>query len=339
LLDDKQREQIGIRYKNAGQEEAIRLGYELATAKMREQRIQAWTAFCTRNPSGFLYCFRGGLRSHITQQWLQEQAGIQYPLVRGGYKAMRRFLMGELQQSVKQVPLICVSGLTGVGKTRVLQTLSHNMIDFEEIANHRGSAFGKDALDQQPSNIDWENRVSIEFLKHRERFPGQPVFVEDEGRRIGRVQMPDYLFTALQKAPRAILQLDIEQRIQLINEDYIQHNWPVYQHTYGDAAEEHFTRFLLDNLARIQKRLGRGSYHQVKQCFESGLRALYRNGQVDKEFYAGIRILLEKYYDPMYNYQNKSRLNHQSPILFEGSETEFLQWAEDYCAARAKTVQ
>ena len=117
LLDDEQREQVGIRYKNAGQEEAIRLGLEIATPEFRARRLQAWTDFCRRYPDGYLYCFRGGLRSRTTQQWIREQ-GIDYPLVHGGYKAMRRFLIDELERLLPQVPLVCVSGLTGVVRPR-----------------------------------------------------------------------------------------------------------------------------------------------------------------------------------------------------------------------------
>ena len=328
LLDDQQREQIGIRYKNAGQEEAIRLGLELATPDIRTQRLEAWTTYCNQNPQGYLYCFRGGLRSRTSQQWLQQQ-GVEYPLVHGGYKAMRRFLIDELEQATRKVQLVCVSGLTGVGKTRVLRKIRQH-IDFEGLANHRGSAFGGDALDQQPSVIDWENGVSIEFIKHRDRFPGKPVFVEDEGRRIGRINMPDCLFNALLKAPRAILQVDIETRIQLIREDYILHNWPDYQQAFGDSAEEEFTRFVLDNLARIQKRLGGDRYQQVKQCFEFALKMLFKNDSV-AEFDQGIQILLEQYYDPMYRYQIEDK---KPEIIFEGPEAEFLQWAEEYCTAR-----
>ncbi|MCP4233635.1 MAG: tRNA 2-selenouridine(34) synthase MnmH, partial [Aestuariibacter sp.] len=163
LLDDEQREQIGIRYKDAGQEEAIRLGLKLATAEIRQQRLESWLKFCRSNQQGYLYCFRGGLRSRTTQQWMHEH-GIDYPLIKGGYKAMRRFLLDELEHSAAQVPLVIVSGLTGCGKTRVLKQISRH-IDFEGIANHRGSAFGRDSRDLQPGVIDWENQVSIEFLK------------------------------------------------------------------------------------------------------------------------------------------------------------------------------
>ncbi len=326
LLDDQQRKQIGTRYKDSGQDEAIRLGLELATPAIRAQRLQGWVDFCRKNPRGFLYCFRGGLRSQTAQQWLCEQ-GVDIPLVQGGYKAMRRFLIDELEQSATEVPLVCVSGLTGVGKTRLLRKIPHH-IDFEGIANHRGSAFGRDALDRQPTVIDWENKVAIEFVKHRDRFPGKPVFVEDEGRRIGRVNMPDHLFAALLNAPRAILQVATETRIQVISEDYILRSWPAYQQAYGETAEYEFRFYVLDNLRRIQKRLGGVLYQRVKRCFESALKAFFRDGGV-AEFNDGIKILLEQYYDPMYRYQIK---NKQPEIIFEGSESEFLEWAEGYCA-------
>jgi len=326
LLDDEQREMIGKRYKHAGQDEAIRLGLELATPEIREQRLQTWQAFCEVNPRGMLYCFRGGLRSRTTQQWLGQE-GVDYPLVEGGYKAMRRFLIDELELSAGTVPLVSVSGLTGVGKTRVLKRIRHH-IDFEGLANHRGSAFGRDALDQQPSVIDWENRASIEYLKHRHDFPGRDLFVEDESRRIGRINMPEYLYAALLKAPRAILTVATEDRVRLIGEDYILHSWPHYLRLYGDRAESEFSRYVLDNLLRIQKRLGGDRYQQVRRCFEQALQLFFREDDVSG-FYPGIQILLEQYYDPMYLYQIQSK---KPEIIFEGPQAEFLQWAEARCA-------
>ncbi len=325
LLDDAQREQIGIRYKNAGQDEAIRLGLALATPEIRAARLRQWLEFCASHPNGYLYCFRGGLRSRTTQQWIRE-AGVDYPLVNGGYKAMRRFLIDELERSLRDIPLVCVSGLTGVGKTRVLCQTRHH-VDFEGLANHRGSAFGRDPLDRQPSVIDWENAVSIEMLKHRCRYPGKPLLVEDEGRLIGRINMPDVLFEALLRAPRAILQVEREARVQLITDDYIRHAWPAYQAAHGDAAEEAFSGFVLDNLERISKRLGGERYRQVRESFETALRRFFANGDAGG-FAAGIEILLEHYYDPMYRYQIESK---RPEIVFEGAESEFLQWAEEYC--------
>lgn len=324
LLDDSQREAVGIRYKNAGEQEAIKLGLELATPQIRQQRLSDWLDFCSRHGSGYLYCFRGGLRSRTTQQWIKEQ-GVDYPLIKGGYKAMRRFLIDELETSIQQLPLVIVSGLTGSGKTRVLKKISRH-VDFEGIANHRGSAFGRDPLDRQPGNIDWENRVSIELLKLRHRSPDSAVFVEDEGRRIGRISIADNLFSAMLRAPRAILTMDTDARVRLIAEDYILHSWPQYQDVFGDQADTHFRDYVLENLSRIQKRLGGERYRQVKQCFESALNEFFA-GENLEAFYDGIRILLEQYYDPMYCYQLQSK---KPTIIFEGPEADYLDWAEDY---------
>ena len=327
LLDDDQRAQIGIRYKHAGQDEAVRLGLELATPEIRKQRLQAWLSHCQENPEGYLYCFRGGLRSRTTQQWMAEQ-GIDYPLVKGGYKAMRRFLLDELEVSLRQVPLVCVSGLTGAGKTRLLRQIPCH-IDFEALANHRGSAFGGDPLDRQPAVIDWENAVSVALLKHRHSNPGKPIFIEDEGRMIGRINLPDCLYAAMLKAPRAVLEVDIEARIRLIREDYIQHSWPAYQAAHGESAEQEFSCFVLDNLARIQKRLGGERYQRVWECFNAALQDFFSRGDLNG-FDDGIRILLEQYYDPMYRYQIEKK---KPDVIFTGPETQFLQWAKQYCEA------
>ena len=101
LINDQEREEIGIRYKNLGQDEAIRLGHELVQGDSKSQRVTHWQNFFEQYPQGVLYCFRGGMRSKITQQWIYEQTGKIFPRVKGGYKAMRRFLIDELEHSTE----------------------------------------------------------------------------------------------------------------------------------------------------------------------------------------------------------------------------------------------
>ena len=92
LMSDEERAQVGICYKQQGQDAAITLGHQLVYGELKAQRLAQWTAFARQHPHGYLYCFRGGLRSQTVQRWLHEE-GIDYPLVTGGYKAMRRFLL------------------------------------------------------------------------------------------------------------------------------------------------------------------------------------------------------------------------------------------------------
>ena len=62
-----------------------------------------------------LYIARGGLRSAITQQWLQE-SGVEYPRVKGGYKALRRWLMDHSDSTFHTASLLLVGDAPGPPK-------------------------------------------------------------------------------------------------------------------------------------------------------------------------------------------------------------------------------
>ena len=162
LLDDGQREQVGICYQAAGNEAALALGRRLICGELKAARLELWSAFARAHPQGALYCFRGGQRSQIVQQWLAG-AGIEYPRVVGGYKAMRQFLIERLTQFAESHHLTVVGGRTGTGKTDLINQFDCS-IDLEGLAHHRGSGFGRRAT-AQPAQIDFENRLSIAWVK------------------------------------------------------------------------------------------------------------------------------------------------------------------------------
>ncbi len=324
LLDDKQRQTVGTQYKQHGQDVAIALGLELATPEIRKQRLQQWKEFINNYPEGYLYCFRGGLRSRTTQKWLKQQ-GIEYPLIHGGYKAMRSYLLQQLEISIQQIPFFILCGLTGSGKTIVLRKTSH-YIDLEDLAHHRGSAFGRNVLDSQPTQINWENQLSIFCLKHRFYNPGSSILLEDEGRLLGRIVLPKSLYTKMEYSPRIFLERDLEDRVHIIRKDYITDNWPLYQQQYLDQAENKFNSYVLNNLFRIKNRLG-GLLHQlIKSSFEEALQHLFETGE-SHLFDDGIRLLLENYYDPMYHYQLQKKA---VKISFKGPEPEILSWVDSH---------
>ncbi len=121
LMNDDERQRVGTCYKQQGQQAAIVLGHQLVSggARGRAHR-RPGREFAQANPDGYLYCFRGGLRSQIVQQWLRDEAGIDYPRVGGGYKAMRTFPLETLDQAVAQCDFVLLGGMTGTGKTEVL---------------------------------------------------------------------------------------------------------------------------------------------------------------------------------------------------------------------------
>lgn len=144
LMVDEERRQVGIAYKQQGLSVAIALGEQLVSGDIKQSRIAAWQAYLTERPDAVIYCFRGGLRSQIAQQWLNA-AGIVRPRIAGGWKAMRQALCQRVDAAAEQ-PMLVVARLTGCAKTTLINRLD-NGVDLEAYANHKGSAFGRQPED------------------------------------------------------------------------------------------------------------------------------------------------------------------------------------------------
>lgn len=297
LMTDEERAAVGTCYKERGQAAAIELGHRLVSGAVKYDRVSAWAEFARRNPDGYLYCFRGGLRSQIVQEWLAER-GVAYPRIDGGYKAMRRFLLDSLEATIANAELLLVAGATGTGKTRVLADLPRS-VDLEGLARHRGSAFGR-LLEEQPTQIDFENSLAIALAHHAET-PG-PIILEDEGRLIGRLALPEALRARMAEAPLLVLEHTLDERVAVVIEDYIVDLGARFSARYGDAGPELHRERLLSDLARTRKRLGAERHDKVARLMEDAFDDQSRSGQAD-EHAPWIRELLETYYDPMYRYQ------------------------------------
>ncbi len=302
LMTDQERQRVGTCYKQQGQQAAIVLGHQLVSGAIKEQRIQAWADFARAHPDGLLYCFRGGLRSQIVQQWLRE-AGIDYPRVGGGYKAMRTFLLDTTEQALQQCDFVLLGGMTGTGKTQVLGQLD-NALDLEGHANHRGSSFGRRATGQ-PSNIDFENRLAVDLLKKRER--GVQAFVlEDENRMIGSCALPLPLYQSMQGLPMVWLEDRLDSRVQRILDDYVVNLSAEFVAVHGEEGFALFAERLLESLNKIHKRLGGERHQRLFLLMEAALAEQARSGDVERHR-AWIEGLLGEYYDPMYAFQRESK--------------------------------
>jgi tRNA 2-selenouridine synthase len=320
LMSDKERAQVGICYKQHGQDAAIELGHQLVSGELKAQRLAQWMSFARQHPEGYLYCFRGGLRSKTVQQWLHE-AGVDYPLVIGGYKAMRRFLLEELERSVDSASFVLVSGKTGTGKTRVINCLSR-AVDLEGLANHRGSSFGQ-LPTPQPSQIDFENSVSIALLRLLAS-GGQRVFLEDEGRLIGSLALPNALREKMAVTPLLLLEQSLEERIDVVIADYVVDLGQRYALLFDqDGARMHGEK-LQSDLARIRKRLGGLLHQQVSDMMAAAFERERESGDLSGHR-QWIALLLEQYYDPMYDYQLSKRTGD---ILFSGDRAAVVAWAQ-----------
>ncbi|GGJ89590.1 tRNA 2-selenouridine(34) synthase MnmH [Pseudomonas matsuisoli] len=327
LMTDVERQKVGTCYKLHGQQAAIELGHSLVAGKLKAARIEAWAAFAKANPDGYMYCFRGGLRSQIAQQWLKTEAGIEYPRVVGGYKAMRTFLVDTLDAAVAECDFVVVGGMTGTGKTDVLARLP-NAVDLEEHANHRGSSFGKRAL-PQPAQIDFENRLAIDLLKRRDAGLGHFV-LEDESRLIGACSLPLSLHQGMQQFPMVWLEDSLDGRVERILRDYVVDLHAEFQALHGEQGFERFAERMLQSLKNIQKRLGGERHHRLHVAMQTALDEQNRSGNTDlhRTWIAG---LLEEYYDPMYAYQRESKADR---IEFAGTQDEVVEYLRDRSARR-----
>nr|WP_010131875.1 tRNA 2-selenouridine(34) synthase MnmH [Microbulbifer agarilyticus] len=325
LMTDAERQKVGTCYKQQGQDAAIKLGHQLVSGTIKEERVHVWAEFAHKHPQGYLFCFRGGLRSQISQQWLQE-AGVDYPRIQGGYKAMRTFLLNEIESAVSECQFTLVGGMTGTGKTEVLNVLA-NAVDLEKHANHRGSTFGKRAT-PQPSQIGFENALAIDFLKRRAA--GQYHFVlEDESRLIGRCSVPFSLHQQMRSYPLVWLDDVFESRVERILKDYVIDLCAEFVSKHGeDQGPAIFATSLQQNLANITKRLGGERYRQLANTMAQALEQQVATGNVDRHR-DWISSLLRDYYDPMYDYQIEKNAER---IAFRGTQREVVEYLREHAS-------
>lgn len=320
LMYDEERHRVGVCYKEKGQDKAIELGHQLVSGDIKAQRLEAWKRFIARHPEGYLYCFRGGLRSHLTQQWIKD-SGLDYPLVKGGYKALRRFLIDSLEAQIESGQFRVLSGRTGTGKTRVLMQLP-NPVDLEGLANHRGSSFGRQVT-PQPTQIDFENRLAVAMLKAHHQVGG-PIYLEDESRLIGRCALPETLRNRMSASPLLILEQDMAERVAIIRSDYVEDMLASYTARDGEEAGWlNFRDYLLSAIDRIRKRLGGDRYQKLRHLMLEALDQQAATGSLE-EHHLWIESLLTDYYDPMYDYQLSQK---QGDILVRGGPEAITSWA------------
>ena len=320
LMNNEERAEVGLCYKKNGQEVAIILGNSLVSGNSKASRLEQWQEFTKTNPNGYLYCFRGGLRSQTVQGWLKE-SGVNYPLINGGYKALRQFLINELEQLALH-PLIIVAGNTGSGKTPFLKHCD-NSLDLEGAAGHRGSSFGS-FVTAQSSQINFENKLAEQYITGNFGLE-QTIILEDEGRLIGSVHLPESLRQAMSLAPVVVIEESLDYRLEHIYQEYIIKMTAQYEATYGiEQGFIGFSQYLENGLFKVRKRLGSERYAQLKQIQTVAL-SHQQNGLLHHHI-NWLKPLLSEYYDPMYQYQLGQKLER---IIFRGNNEQCLAFIKD----------
>ena len=317
LMSDKERELVGTCYKNKGQAKAIVLGHELVQGEIKQARLDAWLEFIKNNPNGALYCFRGGLRSQITQEWIYEASGVNYPRIKGGYKALRRFLIDETDRIMDKITPVVIGGQTGCGKTLLLDQLK-DTIDLEGLANHRGSAFGNTTT-PQPTQINFENALAIELIKQQQY---SHLVFEDEGSNVGTVHIPQCVQDKTSRAELILLEASVEERLKVSMDAYVINMQQDFIQQDAVNGFDNFANYWLRSLEKIQRRLGLERYQAMLKLVNSALQHYKEQGEADG-FYPVVEELLVGYYDPMYDYQIQKKMDR---VVFKGNADEVLAY-------------
>ena len=321
LMNNEERHLIGIKYKKKGNEAAVKLGHELVSGDVKENRVDAWLDFKTKHPDAFLYCFRGGQRSKISQEWMRE-SGKEIVRLKGGYKAFRSYLMQEIEESIKEFKPIIIGGRTGSGKTILLQSIQ-NSIDLEGLANHRGSSFGR-KITPQPTQINFENALAYDLIQKLDK-DFEELFFEDEGKYVGSVYIPKEFAAYLCDAPLIILETPYEKRIEITFDEYIVEAQKSYMALFKEDFLQVWAKDIQDAMKRIDRRLGLERYKIVCELFQDALAEQMKSNSLEL-YRVWVKYLLIEYYDPMYDYQIEK---NASRILFRGNSEEIISYIRD----------
>ena len=218
VLDDAERAEIGTMYKQVSPFEAKKRGAMLV-ARNVARHIETQFAGKPKDWKPLVYCWRGGKRSGAMAHILRE-VGWDAQTLPGGYRAYRRWVVGELARLPYCFEFRVIHGATGSGKSRVLRALAQagaQTLDLEALAQHRGSVLGALPGQAQPSQKWFESQVLAQ-LKALD--PARPVYVEGESKKIGEVQVPDALIERMRASQCVVVQADVETRVSLLMDEY-----------------------------------------------------------------------------------------------------------------------
>ena len=265
LFEDPERAEVGTSYKQEGKQEAILKALGIVGPKMQDMVIRAKEVAPKGNV--LVHCWRGGMRSE-SFAWLLDTSGFgQVTILNGGYKSFRRYVLQELSTPAE---MIIVGGFTGSGKTEILHQIGNTsqFIDLEDLANHRGSAFGGIGQDMQPSTEHFENLLCQQW---RNIDRSQPIWLEDESQMIGSVKVPDEFIGNMRRSPVIFLNIPREHRARRLVREYA-----------GLPDDE-----LRSSLYKIEKRLGGDNLQKALIALEEG-------------DYLTVAEIALKYYDKSY---------------------------------------
>ena len=217
VVDDAEFAEVGIKHKH-DPHAAYLIGVEYSLHNIANY-IKPLIAEYSAGDRMLVYCFRGGKRSKLWADNLRT-IGFEVDVLRGGWKAYRRWVRQALEELPAKLELRVLSGATGCGKTRLLHALrdaGEQILDLEGLARHRGSLIGAVPGVGQPTQKYFDSLVLQEL---RKLDPAKAVWLEAESKKIGNLQLPESLHSAMHKTIPIHITAPMAERVRLWREDY-----------------------------------------------------------------------------------------------------------------------
>jgi tRNA 2-selenouridine synthase len=268
LFSNKERAIVGTKYKRESRDTAMTEAMIFASEKV-DYYLDEIAKVKTDRKEILILCWRGGMRS-LAMARLFIADGYKVEILEGGYKNYRHEVLNSFHQALK---LVVIGGMTGSGKSDILKEinrLNEQVIDLEKIAHHKGSAFGALGQAEQSSIEQFENDLHAAFSVLD---CSKTIWLEDESQLVGKVRIPEPLFTQIRRAKVFKLQLDKELRIRRLLKEY----------TNFDE------NLIITSIQSISKKLGGLATKQAIEAVKAN------------DFYSAINIVLS-YYDKAYSY-------------------------------------
>ena len=218
VLNDQERIIVGTIYKKESTFKAKIIGSSL-TARNIAKHIEEKFINQQGSWQPLVYCWRGGQRSKAFSIILSEVGWRTFQL-EGGYKKYRNEVINFLNRIGSKLKIILISGKTGSAKTKILQNIKlqgGQILDLENLANHKGSLLGKIPGLKQPSQKLFESKLyhQIKQLDLRKN-----VYIEAESSKIGNIHIPKTIWAKMIVSPRIEIQADLELRSSFLLKDY-----------------------------------------------------------------------------------------------------------------------
>ena len=272
VLSNEERIQIGTLYKQVSPFAAKKLGAAFVSRNIANH-LESHLLDMSREWRPLIYCWRGGERSGAFTHILN-RVGWKAKQLEGGYQGFRRTVIDGLEETAKQFSFQVICGMTGSGKTRVLQeigALGAQILDLEGLAIHRGSVLGNEPNIEQPSQKGFETAL---WNALRKLNPAKPVFVESESKKVGGLHVPDALMEKIRNGACIELRSSTQTRV----------SWLIREYHHFLTDTDNFKH----KLALLTAHYGKVQITQWNEAIDAG------------NFPELVEELLVKHYDPSY---------------------------------------